>query len=468
MDDNSSQSIHGVQIDSDGDFITPFGGGDRDVTYGGASSSSSSDGYESRSIGNGGLSQSSSLVDLVHQLEVGHEERSIVSSTNANRIPSPAGGAPVVSSRPCVRCLAARQDGTLISVSSVEAEDMTCDALATKLFQALELTKASAGGENASVLTQGQCRCIESHRHTAREDKDVESSTIPEDFQWLLELRLGEVLGRGASGHVCKAELRGHEYAVKILHADTYAGIRQIAFEAQLVMNYRHPNVVKALQCVAFPGDVYDVTCAEVWILEELCKGGPLHKIITEGHYDRHGGDVRKKERAVVKTALDIARGLEYIHKMNVVHGDLSSNNILIQHDGDTLNIFNESSYKAKVNDFGRARVRACDVKSLRTDTLGTVTCMPPEMLMEGSLKSSADIYSFGMILAELWSGKNPWGSANFAQIIFSVSQGKTPEFPSDAPEALRTLAQQCLKFLPSERPTASSVIKSLTEYVIL
>ena len=456
-------------MDSDGDFITPFSGGDRNVSDDDdSSSSSSSDGDEKRSIGDGTLSQSSSLADLVRRLEVGHEEGNVVSATNTNRIPSPASGAPGVTSRPCVRCLVARQDGTLISVSSVEAQDMTCDALATKLFQALELTKSRAGGEHRPLLAQ--CHCSEAHRQTApmRDDKDSESSTIPEDdFQWLVELRLGEVLGRGASGHVCKAELRGQEYAVKILHADSYVGIRQIAFEAQLVMNYRHPNVVKALQCVAFPGDVYDVTCAEVWILEELCKGGPLHKIISDGHYDRHGGDVQKKERAVVKTALDIARGLEYIHKMNVVHGDLSSNNILIQHDGDTLDVFNESSYEAKVNDFGRARVRACDVKSLKTDTLGTVTCMPPEMLMDGSLKSSADIYSFGMILAELWGGTNPWGSANFAQIIFSVSQGKTPEFPSDAPEALRTLAQQCLKFWPSERPTASSVIKSLTEYVI-
>ena len=83
-------------------------------------------------------------------------------------------------------------------------------------------------------------------------------------------------------------------------------------------------------------------------------------------------------------------------------------------------------------------------------------------MLTEGELQSSADIYSFGMILAEMWAGENPWKKANTAQIIFSVSQGKFPAFPEDAPPLLKDLGSGCLSSTAVDRPTASNVVEML------
>jgi len=66
------------------------------------------------------------------------------------------------------------------------------------------------------------------------------------------------------------------------------------------------------------------------------------------------------------------------------------------------------------------------------------------------------------MILAELWAGENPWKKANTAQIIFSVSQGKVPTFPKDAPPSLRDLGSACLSSTSVDRPTASQVVAML------
>lgn len=89
-------------------------------------------------------------------------------------------------------------------------------------------------------------------------------------------------------------------------------------------------------------------------------------------------------------------------------------------------------------------------------------SCRPPEMLTEGELNSSTDIYSFGMILAEMWAGENPWKKANTAQIIFSASQGKVPAFPEDAPSLLKDLGSMCLSSTAVDRPTARNVVEML------
>ena len=95
----------------------------------------------------------------------------------------------------------------------------------------------------------------------------------------------------------------------------------------------------------------------------------------------------------IIQTCQDIARGMKYLHDNNVIHGDLKSSNILLQR-----NAADPRGYVAKVADFGLSRQMVSGQTHMSTSFFGTVTHMPPEVLMQGHLSLGADIYSFGMI----------------------------------------------------------------------
>ena len=115
-----------------------------------------------------------------------------------------------------------------------------------------------------------------------------------------------------------------------------------------------------------------------------------------------------------------------------------------------------------KISDFGRSKEEGPNGKSCRTDTIGTVTFMPPEALTSGSLKPSSDVYSYGILLMQLWSGQLPYQGHNFAQIIFEASQGRTP--PNlEAPDVIKDLIRECTSPIAVNRPTMREVIDRLS-----
>eukprot|EP00890_Picochlorum_soloecismus_P003457 jgi/Picsp_1/4111/NSC_01621-R1_kinase-like protein len=291
-------------------------------------------------------------------------------------------------------------------------------------------------------------------------------------------LKLGNYISRGSFGKVYGAMLGPLPVAVKIVSVTNELEMRKISQEVDLILGMQHPNIVAAYRCMAHrvkkeTKEKYDwliddcndtqqqEDAIEVWIVQELCSLGTLHGAIQAGLFTDN--IVNKRIERIARISIDVAKALEYMHSKDIIHWDLSSSNVLLTRAKCTSNdacTNQECSIVAKVNDFGRARFQSA--KSIITNSLGTVTHMPPEMLTEGELQSSADIYSLGMILAELWAGENPWKRANTAQIIFSVSQGKVPAFPQDAPTSLKDLGSACLSCSSVDRPTASKVVAML------
>jgi serine/threonine protein kinase len=223
-------------------------------------------------------------------------------------------------------------------------------------------------------------------------------------------------------------------------------------------------------------------------MLQELCEGGTLDEAIRRPWMYPPGNDAASREDILIKLSTQIARGLEYIHSHGHIHGDLSSNNVLLSlppdhsypaHQTHANSTADASEHRPddtsdtpsysdprmwenvtlKISDFGRSKEK--EFGSCRTDSIGTVTFMPPETLTAGSLQPSADIYSYGVILIQLWAGKLPYQNYNFAQIIFEASQGRTPPVPEDmvAPRCIKDIIRQCLSPFSSERPTATEIL---------
>ncbi len=93
-----------------------------------------------------------------------------------------------------------------------------------------------------------------------------------------------------------------------------------------------------------------------------------------------------------------------------------------------------------QVSDFGLSRV--LEGESCYTKTYGTVTHMPPELMLNGCLSKASDVYSFGVLLWELYTGQRPWAGLRHPKVVVTVTlEGKQLDFPFGAPPKFKVLS---------------------------
>ncbi|XP_071693187.1 probable receptor-like protein kinase At1g80640 [Rutidosis leptorrhynchoides] len=196
-----------------------------------------------------------------------------------------------------------------------------------------------------------------------------------------------EILGVGGFGCVYRARLNDNLcVAVKKLDGGSQDAIKEYQTEVDLLSKIHHPNIITLLGY-----SVHDETRLLVY---ELMDNGSLE---TQLHGPSNGFNLTWHGR--MKIALDTARGLEYLHencKPSVIHRDLKSSNILL-----------DSSFNAKLSDFGLAIMDGAQNKnSLKLS--GTLGYVAPEYLLDGKLTDKSDVYAFGVVLLELLLGRRP------------------------------------------------------------
>ncbi|CAI9264857.1 unnamed protein product [Lactuca saligna] len=196
-----------------------------------------------------------------------------------------------------------------------------------------------------------------------------------------------EILGVGGFGCVYKARLDDNLHvAVKRLDGISQDAIKEFQTEVDLLSKIHHPNIITLLgYCV------HDETKLLVY---ELMHNGSLE---TQLHGPSSGSNLTWHCR--MKIALDTARGLEYLHencKPSVIHRDLKSSNILL-----------DSSFNAKLSDFGLAIMDGAQNKN-NIKLSGTLGYVAPEYLLDGKLTDKSDVYAFGVVLLELLLGRRP------------------------------------------------------------
>ncbi|KAG2429001.1 hypothetical protein HXX76_011245 [Chlamydomonas incerta] len=162
----------------------------------------------------------------------------------------------------------------------------------------------------------------------------------------------------------------------------------------------------------------------------------------------------------VLEIALDVALGLQYLHSRApaVVHRDLKPSNILLDAKG-----------RAKISDFGLARLAYnAYIDTARPET-GSMAYMAPECwdpALEGGLTDKMDIFSYGVVLWELCTGERPWAHCRMADFVTKVvSQGARLPVPTNdnaCPYALRCLISSCTEERPSERPAIAHIVAEL------
>ncbi|KAJ7791194.1 kinase-like domain-containing protein [Mycena olivaceomarginata] len=158
----------------------------------------------------------------------------------------------------------------------------------------------------------------------------------------------------------------------------------------------------------------------------------------------------------------EIAVGLQYLHSENIVHGDLRGANILRDDQG-----------HARLADFGLAVIT--DGPVALTNRGGSLRWMAPELLHPASCGYNAfqrtfasDIYSFGCVCLELYTGKPPFSEKfpSDGAVLFHVVSGGRPDWPSTMPAWCQKLVDQCLSHLSTNRPWTGTIIESIVRSV--
>lgn len=326
------------------------------------------------------------------------------------------------------------------------------------------------------------------------------SKSVPTAFT---DVRLGPLIGRGAYGRVYRGSWNGTTVAVKVMethdpavlsanghgpgeHSNHSAGTSHASqgiFEAILSSSLSHPNVVHTYQYAMRPmerramartassksgpgggaasrpmahreDDRATPTC-EVWIISEFCNRGPLLTAIERGAFLTQPSVQYGQPNliAVLQTLQEIAAAMQYLHFHDIIHGDLTGGNVLL-----TASDKDARGFAAKVVDFGLSRV-VVEGEWVKTKTLGCAEYMPPELITQGILTKAGDVYSFGVILWEIYVGRRAWEGLQPGAVLKKVASHELLEFPLQTPHRLKLLGERCMAPDPAERPSFREVL---------
>ncbi|GLT64148.1 hypothetical protein SLA2020_366580 [Shorea laevis] len=207
-------------------------------------------------------------------------------------------------------------------------------------------------------------------------------------------------LGEGGFGPVYKGKLlRGQEIAVKMLSKRSGQGIEEFRNETILIAKLQHKNLVRLLGC-----------CIE---RDEKIL---IYEYMPNKSLDFYLFDPTKKKMLGWETCAHIiegiAQGLLYLHqysRLRIIHRDLKPSNILL-----------DSEMNPKISDFGMARIVGCNETQANTNRIvGTYGYMSPEYAIQGLYSIKSDVFSFGVLLLEIISGKKNTASITLARSIF-------------------------------------------------
>ena len=163
----------------------------------------------------------------------------------------------------------------------------------------------------------------------------------------------------------------------------------------------------------------------------------------------------------VLKCLLEIVFGMEYLHSIGVVHGDLKCANVMC-----TSKLSDTRGFVCKIADFGLART--CEgTTEMHSSSPGTALFAAPELLSSGSLGNHSDVYSFGMVAWHLTSMGSLAADMEEFQIRYQVvEKGWRPPFPHQTPEFLQTIISRSWDDARADRPTFVELRGILTPYL--
>ncbi|KAF8402902.1 hypothetical protein HHK36_010994 [Tetracentron sinense] len=254
-------------------------------------------------------------------------------------------------------------------------------------------------------------------------------------------------IGQGGYGCVYKGEMMDRSVAIKKLHPLNMQGRSEFQQEVQVLSKLQHPHLVTLIGA-----------CLEAWsLVSEYLPNGSL-----QDHLFRKRNTHPLNWKTRTRIAAEISSALLFLHSSKpekIVHGDLKPENILL-----------DSEFNCKIGDFGIRRLVPeetirCPSFRLNTDPKGVFPYTDPELHRTGDLTPKSDIYSFGLIILQLLTGRPPVGLAG--EVRRAVSCGKlvsildtsAGEWPTFVAGRLVDLGLQCCELDCRDRPELTPIV---------
>ncbi|XP_031780568.1 tyrosine-protein kinase transmembrane receptor Ror isoform X2 [Nasonia vitripennis] len=256
-------------------------------------------------------------------------------------------------------------------------------------------------------------------------------------------------LGEGAFGKVYKGELQTGNKADEVIYVavktlkENASPKTQSDFkrEVDLMTDLRHPNII-CLLGVILNGE-------PMCMLFEYMTQGDLHEFLI-CHSPRSDVPLNNASGKVLEQpeflhiALQIASGMEYLASHHYVHRDLAARNCLV---GENLTV--------KISDFGLSRdIYSSDYYRVQSKSLLPVRWMPPESILYGKFTTESDVWSFGVVLWEIYSyGLQPYYGYNNQEVIDMIRSRQLLPCPEDCPTMIYSLMIECWHEVANRRP---------------
>ncbi|XP_028613874.1 fibroblast growth factor receptor 3 isoform X6 [Grammomys surdaster] len=296
---------------------------------------------------------------------------------------------------------------------------------------------------------------------------NVSELELPADPKWELSrtrLTLGKPLGEGCFGQVVMAEAIGIDkdhtakpvtVAVKMLKDDaTDKDLSDLVSEMEMMkMIGKHKNIINLLGACTQGGPLY--------VLVEYAAKGNLREFLRARRppgMDYSFDACRLPEeqltcKDLVSCAYQVARGMEYLASQKCIHRDLAARNVLVTED----NVM-------KIADFGLARdVHNLDYYKKTTNGRLPVKWMAPEALFDRVYTHQSDVWSFGVLLWEIFTlGGSPYPGIPVEELFKLLKEGHRMDKPANCTHDLYMIMRECWHAVPSQRPTFKQLVEDL------
>lgn len=249
--------------------------------------------------------------------------------------------------------------------------------------------------------------------------------------------QIQSLIGRGGMASVYKAydpNLR-RDVAIKVIHphlSDNPVFFRRFEEEATAIARLRHPNIVQVYD-FSHDGDLY-------YMVMEFVRGETLQTRLKK----LTASSQRLSIREAITFTAEICEAVNYAHKRGMIHRDIKPANIILDEDGSAI-----------LMDFGIARMVGASQHTATGTVLGTAMYMSPEQIQGLHIDTRADIYSIGITLFEMLSGKPPFEAESAITLMMMHLNYPIPdlrELKPDIPPELIAITNKALAKNPAER----------------